>query len=374
MPVSASASSRTSRYLPHGPFHAELKRRVDAYFTSRNIEPTRAPGMRLKTAIILGWFVGSYLLLAYWAASPWTAIPLAISLGLAVAGIGFNIQHDGNHGGYSRNRRLNAAMAFTLDVVGGSSYVWSWKHNVFHHSNPNLVGLDVDIDIQPFCRLAPTQKRRPWHRFQHLYIWPLYAFLAVKWHFIDDFKDVAQGTVGGQGFPRPKGWKLFSFLAGKLLFVGWAFVLPALFHPVWKVILFYALASAVVSLTLAIVFQLAHAVDGADFPRLDSEGRAATEWAAHQVRTSMDFAPGNRLLSWYIGGLNFQIEHHLFPRVCHVHLKDLAPIVQQTCREFDVPYNVEPTALGALAAHGRWLYRLGRPEAETLAAPTPALG
>jgi len=271
-----------------------------------------------------------------------------------------NVQHDGGHGGYSRREGVNLLMAFALDLLGASSYVWSWKHNVFHHSNPNIAGLDSDIDLQPFCRLAPTQPRRAWHRFQHLYIWFLYSFLVVKWQLVDDFKELASGRIGGQHFARPRGRRLWILVAGKVIFFSWAFVLPLLLHPILSVAFCFALASMTVSLTLAITFQCAHVVEGAAFPSLDKSGRASTEWAVHQVEASVNFAPRNRLLSWYLGGLNYQIEHHLFPRVCHLHLRNLSTIVQTACLEYGVKYRVYRTARAALASHARWVHRLGQ--------------
>lgn len=327
--------------------------------------------MVLKTALILGWFAGTWVLLTFFATGWWQAAALCVSLGLAMAAIGFNIQHDGNHGGYSKNKTLNALMAFTLDVMGGSSYVWSWKHNVFHHSNPNIEGLDADIEIKPFARLSPDQPRHWFHRFQAGYIFVLYCFLAVKWHFIDDFQNLIAGKVGSNPFPRPKGFKLFAALAGKVLFVTWALIIPMMLHPWWQVLLCYALASVVVSLALAIVFQLAHVVDGASFPSREQDGLVKTEWAVHQLETSMNFAPKNRLLTWYVGGLNFQVEHHLFPRICHLHLPEVAPIVEETCREYGVRYNVHPTFWAALVAHTKWIHKMGQPQRSSASSATP---
>lgn len=354
------------RYLPHGPFHNELHRRVDAYFASTDKVPNAARGMRLKTAVIGVWFAVSWALLTFWANSWWEAVALCVSLGLAMAGIGFNVQHDGGHGAYSPHGPANRLMAFGLDMLGASSYIWSWKHNVFHHSNTNVVGKDADIDIRPLCRLAPTQPRHAAHRFQHLYIWFLYSFLVVKWHFFDDFTNLATGKIGGQKFPRPRGWDLVAFFGGKLLFFGWALIIPSFFHPVWQVLLAYVFVSATVSMTLAIVFQLAHTVEDAHFEGKTAEADAPTEWSMHQIRTSVNFAPKNRLLSWYVGGLNYQIEHHLFPKICHLHLRDLSGIVQQTCVEFGVPYRIQPSARAAIASHARWIRSMG--QAETSAA------
>jgi len=351
-------SSRAARYLPHSDFHDTLTARVDAYFERTGLSPQHARGMLAKTAIVYAWLIGSYLYGLLLATTWWQVGLASISIGVAMACIGFNVQHDGSHRAYSPRSGLNALAAAALDSIGASSYVWAWKHNVFHHSNPNCVGLDADIDIQPFGRMAPAQRRRPWHRFQHFYIWFLYSLLAFKWLF-DDFRDVLNGAVGGQRFPRPRGWKLVQFLAGKTFFVGWSFVIPALLHPVGNVVLAWLLGSVVISLTMALTFQMAHVVERAAFP--PPSDKPTQTWAEHQVTSAADFGQDNALLTWFTGALNFQIEHHLFPRICHLHLPAIAPIVRATCEEFGVRYYVYPSAGAALVSHVRWLRTLGAP-------------
>ena len=360
----------TSRFLPHGPFFRDLNLGLEGYFAGAHRTRQATGAMWLKTALILTWFVGSWAVLVFAAATWWQAALAAVSLGLAMAGIGFNVQHDGGHRATSTHQGWNRAMALTLDVLGGSSYLWNWKHNVQHHSSPNVAGLDVDIDIEPLVRLSPEQAWRPWHRYQHLYTWGLYALLAVKWHFVDDFKDVIRGRIGASAFPRPKGADLAAFLGGKVFFFGWAFVVPMWLHPWWQVLLGYLLASVVLSLALALTFQAAHCVEGAAFPAA-SERR---EWAEHQAVTSVDFAPRHPLWTWYLGGLNYQLEHHLFPRVCHVHYPALAAMVQAVCERHGVPYRVLPGAGAALASHARFLAQLGRRPTAGDAAVVPAAG
>ena len=146
------------------------------------------------------------------------------------------------------------------------------------------------------------------------------------------------------------------------MFFGWALVVPALFHPWWVVLAYYAATSMVLGLVLSVVFQLAHCVEEAEFPRPPlGTDRLSDAWAVHQVQTTVDFARGNRLLTWYVGGLNFQIEHHLFPRICHIHYPRIAPIVREVCAEYGVRYAVHKSLLGAVASHFRWLRRMARP-------------
>jgi linoleoyl-CoA desaturase len=341
-------------------FLRELRRRVDNYFQSAGLNPRDCPRMYLKAALIFGWFTASYVALVFLAATWWQALALAISLGLAMAAVGFNIQHDAGHQAYSRRKWINKLMAMTLDLLGGSSYVWAKQHNSIHHSYSNITGHDEDIDLGIIGRLTPHQKRLAFHRLQHYYLWALYGLLPIKWQIYDDFRSLITGRIGEHRLARPKGWDLVVFIGGKLAFFSLALAIPLLLHPVWTVLLFYAVASFVEGVVLSIVFQLAHCVEGAAFPlpRPDT-GRMETDWAVHQVETTVDFARENRLLSWMIGGLNFQIEHHLFPGISHVHYPALAPLIEETCREFGVRYMAHKTLRASVASHFRWLRRMG---------------
>jgi linoleoyl-CoA desaturase len=341
-------------------FHNVVRSRVEQYFRDTGRRPRDCWQMYLKTALIFSWFVASYVLLVFVVGTWWLVVPLAISLGLAMAAVGFNIQHDGNHGAYSDRPWLNKLMALSLDLLGGSSYVWSRKHNVIHHSYTNVTGHDDDIDLGLFGRLSPHQRRLPFHRLQHWYLWALYGLLPLKWQLIDDFRSVLTGRISGHRLARPKGWDLVTFLAGKAVFFTLAFVLPLLLHPVWAVLLVYVAASFVQGVVLSVVFQLAHCVEEADFPLPRPEtGRMEAAWAVHQVETTVDFARRSRLVSWFVGGLNFQIEHHLFPRICHIHYPAIAPLVEETCRAFGLRYAAHETLLAALTSHCRWLRRMG---------------
>jgi linoleoyl-CoA desaturase len=316
--------------------------------------------MYIKCALIFAWFAGSYALLVFLASTWWLALASSVSLGLAMAAVGFNIQHDAGHQAYSRLKWINKLLALSLDLLGGSSYVWAKKHNSVHHCFVNIHGHDDDIDIGFFGRLSPHQKRLRFHRFQHFYLWFLYGLLPTKWQFYDDFRDVFTGRIGMQRLPRPRGFNLATFVGGKLAFVSLAFAIPLLLHPVWSVLLFYMVASFVQGVTMSIVFQLAHCVEEAAFPLPRSDDyRMHAAWAVHQVETTVDFGRGNRLLSWMIGGLNFQIEHHLFPRLSHLHYPALAPLVEETCRQFGVRYTAHPTLRACITSHYRWLRQMG---------------
>lgn len=310
-------------------------------------------------AVLFAWVSASYTALVFASASSWQRLMLSLSLALATAGVAFSVQHDANHGALSRHRLINHLSGLTLDMLGGSSYVWRWKHNVAHHTYTHLHGSDSDIDV-PFGRLSAAQPHGRAHRFQRFYLWLIYAFFVAYWHFYEDFKQVAAGRIANQRFPRPRGWRLVELFGGKLFFYGWAFLIPMLYHPWWGVLGFYALTTVVLSFTLILVFQLAHSVEEASLPPLAPHlSLVPRAWAVHQVEATVDFGRDNRLLNWYVGGLNFQIEHHLFPRICHIHYPRIAAIVQQTCAEFGVRYTVHDSCLSAVRSHWRWLVRMG---------------
>ncbi len=347
-------------FTPGGAFFADLKSQVDAFFLRTGRRPQGGRALHLQTAIMLAWLAASYALLMFAHVHAWQAALLAVSLGLAVAGVGFNVMHDANHGSYSPSARVNRAMGFTLDLIGGSSYLWRYKHNVLHHSYTNIAGADTDGDASVLLRFAPAQPLRRFHRYQYLYAWLLYAVFALKWWFADDFRELITGRIGGEAYPRPTSRALAGTLLGKALFFGWAFVLPALLHPTLWLVPLWLLASATTGLVLATVFQLAHCVGEAAHYDARRVQRIPMEWAAHQVTSTVDFAPRNRLLRWYIGGLNYQVEHHLFTRVCHTWYPELTRIVEQVCRDHGVPYRSQPTLRSALAANVRYLRQLGR--------------
>jgi linoleoyl-CoA desaturase len=361
-----AAKAAKLKFSPSDRFLRELRRRVDAYFERSGRSRRDCPQMYFKTATILAWFFGAYILLLFVVSSWWTVLPLAVVLGLAMAAIGFNIQHDAAHRAYSERPWVNRTMALTLEMIGGSSYLWDWKHNSIHHTYTNIAGHDDDIDIGVLGRLAPEQKRLPFHRLQGIYLWVLYGFLAMKWHLVDDFYSLITGRIGGHKVPRPRGKDLAVFVGGKAVFFSLAFVIPMLLHPILAVLAVYATAAFVCGVVLSVVFQLAHCVEEAEFPvpvpaPQGGGQRIEAEWAVHQVQTTVNFSRKNPILRWFLGGLNFQIEHHLFSRICHVHYPAISKVVEETCREFGVRYAAHRSIFSALTSHFRWLVQMGRP-------------
>ena len=355
--------SNKLRFQQQDSFEKELKKRVDEYFVTTGKPKRDCPEIYLKTLILLVWSLAAYLLLLFGSLPTFGSVLCLVSLGISITGIGFNIMHDAIHQSYSNNQNINKIMSFSIDLIGGSSYFWYWKHNYLHHTFPNIKGHDEDIEVGALARLCPHNKRYYLHRFQHIYLWFLYGFITVKWHFWDDFVKFARGTINGIKIKRPKGFDLITFILGKVVFYSLILIIPSFFFPIYKVLLGYLLVSFIQGIIMSVIFQLAHCHEEAEFPlSKNNPPEMETTWMVHQLETTTNFARNNKLLSWYIGGLNYQIEHHLFPRISHINYPEISKIVEQTSNEFGIRYFSFDTLRSSIISHFNWLYKLGRYE------------
>jgi linoleoyl-CoA desaturase len=334
------------------PFLADLRQRVDTHFGGR--ARTGGTRMKLKTAF---WLIAGA---ALYGAALVTPFPLSLAvwalLGFTLACIGFNVGHDAIHGSASRRSWVNRLLSLSFDVLGASSSTWRVAHNQVHHSFTNITGVDGDLDPGPWMRFSPLARApRFAHRFQHIYAWLMYGLTALVWVFVKDFRQLREQRAS----PRV----VFEVVALKALhlfvFVGVPLLLGA---PVWLALLQYVVALWVAGTTLAVVFQLAHVVEGVAFPAAPFDGRVDEGWADHQMRTTANFGR-SRVLTFITGGLDHQIEHHLFPRVSHAHYRALAPIVAACARDHGLPYVQHASFGAAVASHARTLYAFGRPAA-----------
>lgn len=363
------------------PSHAErgLRRALDAavagYFARTGKRPRGGRRVQLDAVLVVTWFVVSYVALLLLARVWWHVLPLALSMSLAAAAVGFVAAHDANHGTLCESAAGNRAWSLLFDVMGISSYVWQRSHNREHHARPLVHGHDPDIDFGALARLAETQPSRPWHRFQHLYLFVAYGFAYLRWVLVEDVRRVLTGRIGSRPLRRPRGLDLAVFVSGKMLFLGWTTALPlALGRPAW-VVASVGLGSAfVVGLVLAIVVSLGHGVEGTRPATGQSAAARADVWCAAQIGATADFATTSRLVTWFTGGLNHQVTHHLFPRVAHVHYAALTPIVADVCARFGIARVSYPSVFAAVAAHHRLLRVLGRstPSRAVVAVPAAA--
>ena len=345
---------------PPSIFYADLKKRVATYFEETGRSSFGGPAMWIKTVVLTLFTASAVALFLLGQGRWWEVLVYGACLGFGIAGIGFCVMHDANHGAYSPRPAVNRFFGFFMDLIGGSSHVWKFKHNIVHHTYANLVGVDQDIETGGLARFAPGQPWRPYHRLQYLYVWPLYAFLGLKWLWVDDFANILGGKLGQHKMARPKGRAWFVFLFGKAFIITFTFVLPAVLHGFWTGLAFHVWSQMVSGITLATVFQMAHCVEEAEFPAVPTAPDDTADWAMHQLRTAVDFSRGNPFITWYFGGLNYQTVHHLFPRVCHIHYPAISRILEATCADHGLRYRINETFPQAVASHIRLLRRLGR--------------
>lgn len=342
-------------------FYVDLKQRVQAYFEEKGISVHGGSKLLLKAIILLGTFFTLYVLLAFRQLPLIWALAACIPFGLVTAGIGFNIMHDGAHGSLSANPVVNKLAALTLNMLGASSFMWNIKHNVIHHTFTNVEDHDDDILNQPLFRMSPSQPRKAIHRFQYLY-WPFaYGLIYVAWIFFLDVRKYFNKQIAEREDIRIPASAHFGFWLTKLIYILCFIVVPLQFYTVKEFLIGYFAYTFVTGLVISVIFQLAHTVEETTFVQpIEGSNVLENDWASHQVQTTANFATRNPIITWFVGGLNFQVEHHLFPRISHVHYPALSSIVEDTCRVHGLNYLVQPTLFGAISSHVRFLERLGK--------------
>lgn len=344
------------------PFKEALDSKVQDYFQNNHIKKTGNWDLFSKSIVLIPLTVIIYLTLIIFHPAIWISVLLCAALGLTLAFIGFNIMHDGAHGAYSQNKTVNEIMGLTMNVMGGSDYLWKVKHNIVHHTYTNITGEDEDIDKLPILRFSPEQKRYWYHRYQYIYAPVLYLFSSLSWILFNDYQKYFTRKIEATKIPPMKLKDKIIFWSSKVMNISIFLIIPSFVFGFIPAFIGLLIMHGVLGLTLSFVFQMAHCVEDTRFPVPNPESnRIENEWALHQVATTANFAMGSHVASWFLGGLNFQIEHHLYPRISHVHYRALSPLVQQTCEEFDVPYIHYQTFTQAVVSHFRHLKNMGRP-------------
>jgi linoleoyl-CoA desaturase len=356
----------TIRFTQNAPLHnaraamQDMKARVAEHFDSRRLSTKANAAMVVKSVILVAVTLVPYALILSNRVGPWAMLLLAIVMGVGVAGIGFGIAHDALHGSYAAHPRLNALLGLSFDALGASSYLWKITHNVVHHTYTNIHGVDEDLAVSPLLRLSPNAERRWFHRAQHVYAFPLYALTTLFWVFIKDYQQLFRRDLGPYRDKQHHRRHVAGLVTAKLCYYGYALVLPLMLvhRPWWLILLAFLIMHLTAGLILGMVFQLAHVVETTAHPLPDDHGRMHTDWWLHEMHTTANFARSNRLLTWYVAGLNHQIEHHLFPKVCSVHYPALSGIVRDVARTYGLPYHDQPSFRSAVGSHYRMLRQL----------------
>ncbi|MDB9445197.1 fatty acid desaturase family protein [Anabaena sp. CS-542/02] len=341
-------------------FRKELNRRVDAYFQSQNISTRDNPAMYIKTAVLFSWVISAWVFTLFGPPQIWIKLISCIFLGLGIAGVAFNVGHDANHGAYSRKKIVNNILGITYDIIGLSSYLWKFRHNFLHHKYTNLLGHDVEIHGGGLVRMTVYVEHKWYHSFQHIFIWLIYTIIPFYWSIHDIGFITVNRKYHTYDIPKLKPIDLLIFVSGKFIWLGLFLGIPITigYTPIQALIGFCItyMTYGLVSIT---IFMLAHVMEAADFIESSGDLKIEDEWAIFQTRTTVDFAPNNQFLTWYLGGLNYQVVHHLFPNICHIHYPQISKILADVCQDFGVKYNVCPNFSAALASNYRWLKLMG---------------
>ncbi len=345
-------------------FAKVLRKRVNGYFKEKNISKNSNFNMILKTIFMVClYFVPFSFLIFGYVDSLWLNLTLWALMGFGMSGIGMSVMHDANHGSYFKSKKVNDVVGQIIIFIGGNAINWKLQHNVLHHTYTNIPGMDEDLESDPLMRFSPDQEVKKLHKYQHIYAWFLYGLMTISWSVNKDFSQLfrykRKGLLKMQNINFKKAFS--NLIISKLFYYGYALVLPMIFAPSWWVALVgYLIMHFVAGFVLGIVFQCAHVVENTDYPTPKETGNMETDFYVHQLTTTANFGSGSNFFSWFVGGLNFQVEHHLFPNICHIHYNKISPIVKKTALEFGYPYHSFATFFDALSCHTRHLKQLGR--------------
>ena len=342
-------------------FHKELKRRVNNYFTENNKKSTGDFSLYFKAILFWVLYLALYVHVVFFTPATWIALSECLLMGGLTAGIGFNVMHDGGHGSFSESPFWNKIAAFSVNALGASAIMWNNKHNIIHHTYTNIAGVDDDIEIKPMLRMCESQKKYKIHRFQHIYVWFLYTQLLIIWVFATDYTKYFRKKVGSIPIKKMSRFDHFAFWSAKISYYFMMIALPIYIVGFLPWLTGFSVLAMFAGLVLSVVFQLAHTVEETAFPvPVENTNDIENEWAIHQIETTANFATRNKLISWLVGGLNFQIEHHLFPKISHIHYPAISKIIKNTCAEFNVKYIEYRKMRHALFSHATYLRRMGR--------------
>ncbi|GLB50543.1 fatty acid desaturase [Neptunitalea sp. Y10] len=309
-------------------------------------------------------FLTPYFLILTIDMNQWLQLLLTIVIGIGMAGVGMNVMHDGNHGSYSSKQWINKAMGASIYILAGNVYNWKVQHNVLHHTYTNIHGHDEDLDAGRIIRFTEHAKWQRFHRFQHLYSILLYGLLTLNWAITTDIRQMRRYIKRKLSYGEFKSpveqWSILVIT--KIIYVSIWIVIPMVFLDIawWKVLIGFFAMHYTAGLILSVVFQLAHVVEDVETPLPEENGTLKNTWAIHQLFTTTNFSTKNKIVNWFTGGLNHQVEHHIFPNISHIHYTKIAKIVKETAQEFNLPYNEYDTTRKAIISHFKHLKELGK--------------
>lgn len=344
-------------------FFKTLNQRVNHYFKENKIPKTGNWKLYVKTIFMFSLLVAPYAMVLTLSFNLWIKLLLCIVMGIGMAGVGMNVMHDGNHGSFSKHPWINKFMGSSIYILAGNVFNWKVQHNILHHTYTNIHGHDEDLEAGRVLRFSKHSEWFPYHKFQHYYSVFLYGLLTLNWALFADFQQMKRYTKRKLSYlnsKRPSLQWTGLFLTKIIYFSIWI-VLPILFidAPWWTVLIGFVAMHYTAGIILSLIFQLAHVVEDAEMHEAHKSGTMKNTWAIHQLKTTVNFATKNKIMNWFTGGLNHQIEHHIFPHISHIHYTKIGSIVRKTAKEFNLPYNEYKTTRSALFSHFKFLKQMG---------------
>lgn len=342
------------------PFYQELKQQVSAYLRT---QPSGRYGngiMLLKAVLFLSMYWGAYFFILFGSLSTGALLVLYASLGISGLFIAFNLSHDAAHGSLVSSPKLNKHIYYlTFNPLGTDAYLWGMRHNLSHHSFPNVDGVDADIDNNFLVRLSPNRPLLPHHRWQYLYAPVLYLFFTLHWVFIKDWHYLFRKDLANlRDIHHPAG-EVLGFLGAKLFYFFYLIALPIWMGIAWEtVVLGFLLFHGVMSYFFLFTNIMNHHSEEAEFPKRDANGFLPGSWAQHQMATCLDFHPTSKVWNFFFGGFNAHSAHHLFPTVCHIHYPVISKMVIELTKKYGIAYK-QSTWWPSLRSHFRNMKKLG---------------
>jgi linoleoyl-CoA desaturase len=346
-------------------FSQILSCRIADYFAQKGITRYANGRFYFKALVLLVLWMGSYFCILCGELSKAGLLLAAVGFGLLSLLLIFNIGHDALHGSISSRKTMNVLLGYSFNLVGANAFSWYLKHTIAHHGHTNVKDADFDLDMEPFLRVSPQSPWRPWHRYQHWYAILVYMMLTLLLVFVLDFSVFFKTKRYYRKVHIPW-YEWVVMLLSKTAYLLYTILVPlvVLRLSIGEIMAGFLLMHAVIGLTAALILQPSHYVEGSAFSGSADAASRWNSWAEHQLTTTIDIVPQSQLANQLLGGLNANVIHHLYPRICHVHFIPLSNIIRKTATEHGYPYR-QAGFLEAIGLHFRYLRFMAKPPVKT---------
>ena len=288
---------------------------------------------------------------------------LSFTMGLGLSGVGLCIMHEANHGAYNKKKFINYLAGSIINIMGSHRYLWQLRHNGLHHVYTNMFDYDYDMARTFLIRHSRDWERKWYHRYQHIYALLIYFNYTLIWILVYDWIHLVEfyGKVGTKKNKAIPIHVIISIFFWKMVHLYLMIVLPymVLDLALWQVLIGFVTMHWTLSAIIGVTFQVNHTIEGTVNIEADAQGVIQESWAKQMVKTSFNFSTKNKAVTYFLGGLNFQIEHHLFPKMSYSHFFAIKPMVKEVLEKHGYTYNDCGSWLNAILMHLKYLKRLG---------------